>query len=135
MWARVIEIMLGGWLALGGFMIVGAEGQHSGWLHDFACAAAIIAFALLSFWPRFQKAHLLGLAVAVWLIGIGFIQPDPPPLPVYQNYVLVGALLIMFAIVPSRASDPPRRWREFYEQHGERTRRVNSPGADGSGSS
>jgi peptidoglycan/LPS O-acetylase OafA/YrhL len=115
MWARISEILLAVWLALSPFMLVEEASRHSYLLHDFGCAAAIAGFGLLSFWARFEKAHLCTLAVAAWLVGIGFAQPNPPPPLVYQNYVVVGVLLMMFAIVPSHASEPPRRWREFYE--------------------
>jgi peptidoglycan/LPS O-acetylase OafA/YrhL len=116
MWARISEILLACWLALSPFILVEEANRGSYLLHDFGCAAAIAGFALLSFWPRFGKAHLCTLAVAAWLVGIGFAQPDPPPPLAYQNCVVVGALLIMFVIVPSHASEPPRRWREFYHQ-------------------
>lgn len=39
-----------------------------------------------------------------------------------QNHLVVGLLVAMFAIIPSRASRPPAAWRRFYERAGEEGR-------------
>ena len=60
--------------------------------------------------------HLCNLAVAFYLILLGYIFKEgayPEPL---QNYVVLGLLLFMIAIVPSEASKPPVPWREFYRK-------------------
>lgn len=58
--------------------------------------------------PKFPRA------LALWIIGVAFAAPNPPPPAMYQNFVVVGLLLLMIAVLPSRASEPPRGWREFY---------------------
>jgi hypothetical protein len=40
------------------------------------------------------------------------MAPYPTP-PALQNDLLVGVLLLMFAILPSEASLPPRSWRDY----------------------
>ena len=120
MWGRISEIVIACWLALSPFLLEKEETRNLHWMHAWVCAIFIAGFALLSFWRRFEKAHLCSLAAAAWLIAVAFAQPNPPPPLIYQNYAVVGSLLMMFAIVPSRASEPPRRWREFYEQRKER---------------
>jgi hypothetical protein len=78
------------------------------------CAALIALFGLLSFRPALEKAHLFSNAVALWIIGVAFAVPDPPPPAIYQNFVIVGLLLLLIVVLPSRASEPPRGWREFH---------------------
>jgi hypothetical protein len=39
----------------------------------------------------------------------------PYPTPVaLQNDLMLGLLLLMFAIVPNEASLPPEKWRDFW---------------------
>jgi hypothetical protein len=59
--------------------------------------------------------HLMHLVIALWLIAFAFARPSPPPAP-YQNYVVIGLLLTLLAVIPTRASEPPSAWREFYDQ-------------------
>ena len=116
MWPRIAEITLGCWLIASLFVL--EQGSITlGWkVNNMACGAAIIALAALSFSPRMSRAHFAEIAVGLWLLGFAFatnIQPSPP---VVQNAILVGLVLLNFAIVPSQASQPPRAWREFYEK-------------------
>lgn len=109
MWARDFEIALGLWLALAPWIFAHGEA----WLpaHDVACAAAIVLLGLLSYWTRTRRAHLLQLVVGAWLTGFGWLGALEEATPATQNRILVGLLLLMLAIVPSRASRPPRGWR------------------------
>jgi hypothetical protein len=56
---------------------------------------------------------LLLLPVGAWLIAFGRFQQSPPLPPALQNDLVVGLLLLMFAIIPNEASLPPRAWRRF----------------------
>jgi SPW repeat len=120
MWARVIEVMLGCWLAVSPFVFRHAADERSLWANDLACAFTIVALALLSYWQRMRHAHLAIAAVAIWLIGFGYFGSSHPLPPALQNDLLVGLLLLMFAIIPNKASLPPRAWLDFYAgvQHG-----------------
>ena len=114
MWARVIEVMLGCWLAVSPFVFRHPAEQTAFWLNDLICAAAAILLALVSIWPPLRYAHLANAGVALWLIGYAFwasVYPTPPAL---QNDIIVGLLLMMFAIVPNEASLPPQSWRDFH---------------------
>jgi hypothetical protein len=105
MWARVIELMLGLWLVISPFIFA-----HAAATHHVICGTAVVTFALLSFRYSFRYAHLgIGL-VALWLIAAGYVTGHPAP-PSSQNYILVGLLLLMFAIIPNEANLPPRAWR------------------------
>jgi SPW repeat len=120
MWARVIEMMLGFWLAVSPFVFRHPADERSLWTNDLGCALAIVALALLSYWQRMRHAHLGIAAVAIWLIGFGYFGSPHPLPPALQNDLLMGLLLLMFAIIPNRASLPPRAWLDFYagEQRG-----------------
>jgi hypothetical protein len=114
MWARVVEVMLGCWLALSPFIFRHAADQPALWFNDLFCSLAVLTFALLSFWHPLRQAHLAICGVALWLIGFGVLASPHPAPPALQNHILVGLLLLMCAIVPNEASLPPRPWRDFF---------------------
>jgi hypothetical protein len=111
MWARVVEFMLGCWLAISPFIF-----QHEDerlWLTDFAAALTVVTLALVSYWPPLHRAHLLLAAFALLLALYGRFANglDGSHLPGgYQNYIIIGLLLVMFGIVPNHATRPPQGW-------------------------
>lgn len=116
MWGRVIELMLGLWLVLSPF-IFGHYPLHPAlWRSDFACGIAIVLLALLSFWHTLRHVHLLNLLVAGWLIGFGYVYGGYPSPPGAQNNILLGLTLLLFAIIPNDANQPPLPWRHYYWQ-------------------
>lgn len=116
MWPRVSEILIGCWLAASPWIFGYGSSSNGPVLTTFACAALTVLLAAASYFPRMERAHLGEIPVAAWLIAVAFLQADPPPAPSYQNFVCVGLLMLLFAIIPSRASQPPRAWREFHAQ-------------------
>jgi SPW repeat len=112
MWPRVIEILIACWLAASPFVFGHFEQSRSLWLNDFICAVLIAACALLSFSKRWRRMHLVELMVAAWLLGFGYLASSEP-LPDLQNNILVALVVMMIAIIPSEANQPPRAWREF----------------------
>ncbi|HRX85812.1 MAG TPA: hypothetical protein P5572_12405 [Phycisphaerae bacterium] len=118
MWPRVLEFVLACWLAISPFVFRSGAEVSWLWTNDLVCAFAVAAAALLSLHHRLHRTHLANLAVALWLIGLAFARTSPPP-AAYQNDLVVGLLLILFTIIPSRAAHPPRAWQRFFEQaHG-----------------
>jgi hypothetical protein len=113
MWARVIEVMLGCWLAVSPFIFRHDTDDRLLWLNDLFSATAVTLLALVSFWSRLRFAHVANIAIALWLIAFGFWVSSYPTPPALQNDIVVGLLLLMFAIVPNEASRPPRPWRDF----------------------
>ena len=111
MWPRVVEVILGGWLAASPFILRHPADWLALWVNDFACAAAVMLLALLSFRAPLRQAHLAIVVVALWLIGFGYLAAPHPAPAALQNDLLVGLLLLMFAIIPSEANLPPRPWR------------------------
>jgi hypothetical protein len=116
MWTRVVEVMLGCWLAVSPFIFRHPASEWKLWANDLACACAVVALALLSCWPPLRHAHLAVGVVALWLLGFGYFAALHPLIPAMQNDLLVGLLLVMFAIISNEASLPPQAWREFYAQ-------------------
>jgi hypothetical protein len=113
MWARIIEVTLGCWLALSPFIFRHSAEARTLWVNDLLSATIVIVLALVSFWPPLRFAHLANLLVALWLIAFGFWASSYPAPPALQNSIIVGLLLLMFAIIPNEASLPPRSWRAF----------------------
>lgn len=118
MWARITELLLGVWLAISPYVFRYEDGIDTLWLTTWVASALVVMAALASWHPRLGKAHLLELGVAAWLLALAFIQPVSPPPIAYQNLACVALLLLMFAIIPSHASRPPRAWTEFYKNRG-----------------
>ena len=113
MWARVVEVMLGCWLAVSPFVFGHSAEDRTLWFSDLLSALAVVVLALFSFWRPLRFAHIGIVAVGLWLIAAGFLAPYPTP-PAFQNDIVVGLLLLIFAIVPNDATQPPKPWREFY---------------------
>jgi hypothetical protein len=80
------------------------------WINDIAAGVGIIVFGLLSFWHPTRRAHLLTIFVACWLIGFAYTYGLGDAAPASQNHLAVGFMLLMFAVIPNKASDPPGSW-------------------------
>jgi hypothetical protein len=113
MWARVVEVMLGCWLAVSPFVFRISFEDRVLWFNDLLSALGIIVLALVSFWPAMQFAHVVNFAIGIWLIAFGFLASPASTPPGLQNDIVVGLLLLMLAIIPNHASQPPRSWRDF----------------------
>jgi len=72
----------------------------------------LIVFSLASYFRPLAWAHWLLFGVGTWLVAFGRFQEGPPIPPALQNSVVVGLLLMMFAIIPNYASQPPPSWQE-----------------------
>jgi len=119
MWGRVLEVMLGLWLVLSPLLFGHYLTHQPLWMSDLACGAAMVLLALLSFWRVTRYAHLLNLAVAGWLVGFGYFYGGYPASPGFQNNIFVGLVLLLLAIIPNEADQPPRSWRRYYQQQAE----------------
>jgi lysylphosphatidylglycerol synthetase-like protein (DUF2156 family) len=115
MWARVVEVMLGCWLAISPFVFGHSGNATSLWMADWIAASLIVFFALLSCWGPTRRMHLATFFVALTMVVVGWMQDRPVP-PGWQNHIFVGFYLLMNTLIPSRAAEPPQGWQEFYEQ-------------------
>lgn len=116
MWSRVVEIMLACWLLVSPFVFQHSSQETMLWVSDFACAVAVATLAMLSYWPPTRHAHLVTVLVALWLILFGRFAVAAPIPPGYQNEMVVGLLLLMFAIVPNHAARMPLAWSRQQQQ-------------------
>ena len=128
MWARVVEVMLGCWLAVSPFVFRHAADEKALWTSDLCSALAVILFALISSWRPLQYAHLATCVAGLWLVGFGFLASPYPTPPALQNDILVGLLLLMFAIIPNEANLPPPTWREFFAKRPQRPAQAETQG-------
>ncbi|GAA4467954.1 SPW repeat domain-containing protein [Novipirellula rosea] len=110
MWGRVIEIMTAVWLSLSPF-IFRSQAQPGVIWFDSITALVIAVLAGLSYWRPTQHAHVLILVIAMGLSLYGRFV-DPPPSPWQQNHIAVGLFLLMIALIPNDASQPPSAWLE-----------------------
>ncbi len=111
MWARISELIIGVWLILSHFIF-----RTNDW-EDIAAAVLILLFASLSFIEKLNKMHLMQVLPAGWLLYIGYTYPTYILPFSIQNYILSALTILMFAIIPSHASDHPRPWKKFLSKH------------------
>lgn len=110
MWGRVVEMMTAVWLLLSPF-IFGAQADAAVLWGDVATALLIAILSALSYWHPMRYAHVAILLIAVGLVLVGRFVTPPPASPAQQNHIFVGFFLMMIAIVPNTASQPPRVWQ------------------------
>lgn len=116
MWPRVVEVMLGCWLMVAPFVFRGTPSVEEYAATAVASGAVIAAASLLSFWPRARVARLATLAAAVWLAAHGYFSAPRPGPPAAQNEIVVGLVLLLFAILPNETNQPPVPWRRRGER-------------------
>src|SRR5690606_23825389 len=108
MWPRVVEIMLGVWLALSPFIFGHEASQTLRWVTDLGSALVLITLSLLSYWSRTRYIHLANILVGLWLVTFGWYWEGYPTPAALQTDLTVGLLILMFAILPSETNLPPR---------------------------
>jgi hypothetical protein len=105
MWARLSEICVALWLFV----------SFRDW-NDRVCAVAIVVISIASMLTRARRMYLLNGLVAIYLLIVGFVAAGSGD-PIGQNDILVALVLLMLAIIPNEASQPPKRWRDFIRAH------------------
>lgn len=119
MWPRVVEFMLACWLAMSPFIFNHAADAEWLWYSDLSCAAIVATASLCCYYRPLQRAHLVTLAVALWLLAFGRFAASHPHPAGLQNNMVVGLLLLMFSVIPSHAEQPAARWftADFEARH------------------
>jgi len=118
MWPRTVELMLACWLAISPFIFRYPAEASRLWWHDFAVATLIGVLAFASFARRWRRTHLLELLIAIWLIAYGWITAEGIHDAPRQNWMCLGLLLLMVAIIPTDCDQPPYAWQEWNRQRG-----------------
>jgi hypothetical protein len=113
MWPRDLEFSLGLWLLFSPFIFGHDDGATGLWATDLLCGAFVLIVALLAYHPRLRYVHLAQLLPALWLIVGGWLAAQEGFPPASQNQIVVGLLIAMIAIVPSKTDQPPEAWRRL----------------------
>ncbi len=116
MWPRVVEFMLACWLAISPFIFSYPGSALFLWFNDFSCASLMAIFSLLSYYEHLRKLHLCNLAISLYLISLSYFFKGSTFEAPLQNYMVLGLLLLMIAILPTDADKPPKPWRDFYKE-------------------
>ena len=111
MWPRVIEGMLGCWLLVTPLVFRGTAAVEDYTTSALVSGAVVIVMALLSFWEPTRLARFATLGVSLWLALHGYFAAERPGPPAAQNEIMIGLTLLLFAIIPNDASQPPTAWR------------------------
>ena len=116
MWARHCEVFLGLWLAISWLLFSYPSNMLSLVYFDWIICTLICIFSLSCYWERLKYFNLMNVIVGCTLIGFVFTSSEDTSLPPYQNYMVVGLLLLMFAIIPTHSSQPPSEWLKFFKE-------------------
>lgn len=112
MWPRVSEFFFSLWLACS-WMIFGYKPNTPLFLNDILCFILITFFSIGSYITPLRRIYLFNLLMGIWLIVFStfpFVGEIAK-----QNYVSLGLILFMFAIIPSPAERAPYDWEKFME--------------------
>ena len=112
MWPRVIELMLGCWLVVSPFVFRGTPELERYMFSLVGSGAVVVIASLLSFWPPAASARFLTLLTSLWLTGHGYFAAVRPGPPAAQNEIMIGLLLLVFAILPNDTNRPPADWHD-----------------------
>lgn len=111
MWPRVMEGMLGCWMLATPLVFRGTTAVGDYTASALGSGAIVIVMALLSFWEPARLARFATLAASLWLAFHGYFAAERPGPPAAQNEIMIGLTLLLLAIIPNEASQPPRAWR------------------------
>lgn len=107
MWPRVVEVMIGAWLVITPLVFRGTEDVDRYAVNAVVSGSVVITASLMAFWRRTAWMRLVTLAVSCWLAGHGYLSAVRPGPPAAQNEIMVGLLLLLFAVLPNDVNRPP----------------------------
>ena len=107
MWPRVVEVMLGVWLVITPLVFRGTDAIDRYTANAVGTGLIVIAASLVAFWPRAGWARYITLAASGWLAVHGYLSAVRPGPPAAQNEIMIGLLLLLFAILPNHVNRPP----------------------------
>jgi len=108
-WPRVIEVMLGLWLAMSPVVLQHGIENRALWFNDVVGGTAVVALALSSLTTQRCRLRFVVAGIGAWLALIGFLAPYPSP-PSSLNHIVLGLLLATVAAIPNGATFPAQ-WR------------------------
>ncbi|WP_166823287.1 SPW repeat domain-containing protein [Thalassoroseus pseudoceratinae] len=111
MWSRDLEGTLGCWLIMSPLIFYYGQPNYGLWEHNLICGSVVILLAILSYWRPTRAAHWLQPLVGCWLVAFAYLKGFGDATAMAQNHLLVGLLLMMFGVIPNRATAPPKAWQ------------------------
>ena len=120
MWARHIEAVIAAWLGFSWLIFRYTPNLLYLQINDWVCTILVLLFSLVTYKDRFRYFHLLNFLVGLWLIGWVVYSGTGIDFGPHQNYMVVGILLLMLSLVPSRTKEPPMAWVEFLSKKKEK---------------
>lgn len=70
------------------------------WFHDFFVGLFLVSFAFANCLYKNRILSIIILGISFWCIIYGYFFFDHPRAPIAQNYIAIGLLVAMFAIIP-----------------------------------
>lgn len=100
MWGSVVIINLGCWLLISPFIFKILQNSTEQILHLLSVGTIFIFLGFLSCFYKTRIYSLLNILVGTWCVVFGYFFFDHPRAPIAQNFIIIGLLVIMFALVP-----------------------------------
>lgn len=110
MWPRVCEAILGAWLIAGHWILPNGAGPDWLVINGVVCGALCIAVAGFSCPVSRRPVNLLQIPIGLWVAAAAYFSSPTPATAVAQSDLLTAFFLLNFAIIPTRATEPPARW-------------------------
>lgn len=113
MWPRITELIIGLWIVASPFLFGVADIASSLAATSLVCGTVVVTASILSFWEPARHARAATALIGLWLLGFAYMTAARPAELELQNLFVCGLLLILLAVVPNEAKQPPRPWRKF----------------------
>jgi len=110
MWPRMCEAILGLWLIAGHWILPNGAGPDWLVINDMVGGALCIAVAGFSCLVSRRPVNLLQIPIGLWVAAAAYFSSPTPATAVAQSDLLTAFFLLNFAIIPTRATEPPARW-------------------------
>ena len=114
-WPRYAELICAIWLIASGWVLTYPE-PFVYRVVSISAAAAVIIFDIMSITLFLRYAYLMVLVVAMGLLGFAYFIA-PAETQGTQNLICMALFLLMFAVLPTEALEPPKSWRDFHKEH------------------
>lgn len=117
-WARLCEMTIGLWVAASPWVLPPGSGPAWVATNELACGVACVLIAVVSCLRPRKWWHLLQIPVAIWLVAVAYVTSPVPATATAQSDLLAAFFLVNFAIIPTRATEPPEGWADAAAQSG-----------------
>lgn len=110
MWPRLCEIVIGLWVAASPWVLPAGSGPQWVAINEAVSGAACVLIAIVSCLRPREWWHLLQIPLALWIVAAAYFTSPVPATATAQSDLLAAFFLVNFAIIPTRATEPPPGW-------------------------